>query len=122
MSIPVSTIYSSSSYSISMNCLTNNVTSLYKFGVSLSYTDEVNNEMQCLAATKSSNIDLDPGCSVENWANSMVVPACQGRNNCSITLDTSQLKSQCKFSFPTVRKFYLTYTCYSSILFNQIRE
>lgn len=100
-----------------MDCLNNNVTSINKFGVSLTYTDEVNNEMQCLLATKSNNIDLDPACQLEDWANLIVVPICQGYNNCSVRFDTSQIKPKCVFSFPSVSKFYLVYTCYSNIYF-----
>jgi hypothetical protein len=111
--IKLISIYANPTYTINLNCFADNLTSIYAFGVSNSYTDDLNNQLQCMNATKSMSLALDAGCSVENWLNAKVVPQCQSKLSCSVAIDTTQLKSLCKPSYTQASSLYLSYTCYS---------
>ena len=85
------------------------------FGLSQSYSDEINNKINCLNASTSTNLYLDSGCSLDNWLNYKIVPLCQGKQVCDISINTTDLQGVCKPNYSNANTFFLCYACYSNV-------
>jgi hypothetical protein len=83
------------------------------FGLTSNYLSTADNLMNCQNFTTYVNITADSECSFTEYLNEFVYNNCLNKKECEFTINTQEIKNNCK-SLPRYDDFFLTYNCYDS--------
>jgi hypothetical protein len=101
-------------YSFNFICQDYQFLKVDNFGFTRIATDNIQNQEKCLNFTSSLTLYTDKECQLTSWLQSKVVQ-CKGEHNCTLTLDTTDLRSKCNYD-KNDAIVYLAYICYDKYI------